>query len=183
MVTKPSTDTDKVELFADRDTIVMVYPADYDVFIMSQREAVEALRDKHRAITQAEEIRKSIDELFVDIAGWCAERPDVVQALWTPRTDDVLIAILASGEDEGGELSEAVSALDLQLFDKYFFRLNLMLFRDSEADGLDRFVKPDEARQIYLASRDEESGERTPSARRASGKQSRIGPEAKTSRG
>ena len=149
MATKTSQGQDLVDLHHDGKGGVWVYPQDYDAFIMSQRDAVEALSQHKQTMSRALELREQIQELFVDIADWGRKRPPVARIVWAPRTDDVLVVVIIADED--ARLHEDMASLDLDLSDKYPFRINFLLLRASEETGLDSFIKPGDTRSIYNA--------------------------------
>ena len=153
MIRKTSHEHGVVDLRHDGEEHVLVHPpSDYDAFIMSQREAVEALRRHNETMSQAMQLRKQIDEMFIDIAGWARKRTSAVaKVAWAPRTDDVLIVVVASDEDPEGTLHNEMADLDLDLSDRYPFRVNFLLLRSSEAPGLQSFIPTDETRAIYDA--------------------------------
>lgn len=148
MSTKDQSTSCPLDLSHDGAAPVFVHPQDYDAFMMSQPDAVEALRDKHRMMSVVEEVREKIDNLLMDVASWSKEH-GAQEALLAPRMDDALIVIVAPDDDESGEFQKAVGELDLAMFDKYSFRLSFMMFRDSEAYGLSSFVDQKVARRIY----------------------------------
>ena len=140
------------DLSYDGDGTLRILPELYDEFLMSQREAVQVLAERRQSITRAEEIKAKINELFIDVAKWGGENREHVNSIvWTPRADDALFAVVASGEDEKGTLHDSMAALDFDLHEKYPFRLNFLLFRASEADGLNSFIGEQTGNRIFSA--------------------------------
>lgn len=128
-----------------------VQPKDYDAFVMTQREAVEALRDHKKTISWLEEIKGQIDSLFMDLAKWGKES-GAAKIIWGPRRDEGFFAVVAPDEDEDGALQDRLADLEFDLNKKYRFRLSFIMFRASEADGVESFVQPDSARIIFRAA-------------------------------
>ncbi len=129
----------------------MVYPEDYQAFAMSQREAVETLKVKHKWMTVADIMKEKTLELFLDVAKWGSLNPGVEKIVWQPRTDDALIVVIAQDEDEEGELHDRMAQFDLEAYKKYNFRLHFLLLRASEAEGLPSFTDSERENAIYSA--------------------------------
>jgi len=140
-----------LDLTHDGDEPIFVKPADYDAFMLSQREAVEALRDRQKMISWLDEMKARIDNLFMDIAAW-GKTNRVNEIIWGPRRDEGFFAIVAADEDPDGRLQDHVAELELELDGKYPFRLNFVLFRSEEAAGVASFISPDSQRSIYRAA-------------------------------
>jgi hypothetical protein len=131
----------------------MVHAGDYDAFVMSQRDAVEALKERHQMMSVFEGLKKQIDDFFMDLAQWGKGQDRIASIYWAPRTVDVLIAVVAADDDESGDLHELMSEFQLAVGDKYPFRLRFILFRNTEASGIDAFVDQGAARMISGAKR------------------------------
>lgn len=158
MDTKPTNKTSAafdVDLHHEGEGTVRIYPKpDYDNFILSQREAVTMLNEQQQQIETAHKIKEMISDLFLDLFVWGKGQERVVRIDWTRRQDDALITVIASDEDEDCTLHDAMAQLDLAVFNKFKrFRINFMLFRASEADGIDAFVDLGERGNIYPSAK------------------------------
>lgn len=143
-----------IDLHPTGEQSVFVYPKDYEHFAMSQGEAVEALRANHEFMTVTDIMRRRSSELFVDIAKWGAERERVERIVLTNRPMDTLVIVIASDEDESGDLHDEMADLDLKVHDGYEnFRLQFILLRASEADGLESFADPDQVMRLYPSAK------------------------------
>lgn len=129
---------------------VVVTPPDFDRFVLSQREAVEAAQ-KHRDEREARrEVGEHLAALVYRVHDWCRSH-DIASCVAAPRMDDLLLVITARDEDPGGSLHDDMSKLDLESFEKNGLRLSWLLLRASEAAGISAFVDPAVARTIYRA--------------------------------
>lgn len=151
MVKDVSTGGEMIDLSASGDGRVIVKPDFYDAFTMTQREAVEALHDHKKAMSTMESLKASIDSLLMDIAAW-GKKNGATKILWGPRRDEGFFAVLAADEDENCVFQDALAMLELELRKKYKFRLTFLLFRASEAEGVESFINKSVARTIYGAS-------------------------------
>lgn len=133
----------------DSTSRVVIVPADYDLFVLSQREVVQALGERQNRIAQARQTTEDIDETFRTIREWSISRPEVRECFWSPRADDVFIGVVALDEDEGGRLHESMCELDLKLHGRFGFRLHFMLFRASETEDVNSFIDTSSKRVIY----------------------------------
>lgn len=86
-----------------------------------------------------------------DIRGWCSRLPNVASCTLCPRLDDVLVVVVSKDEDVDGQLDDAISKLDLEMFSRNKFRMTWLMLRASEANGIASFVKSTDARCIYRA--------------------------------
>jgi hypothetical protein len=123
---------------------------DFDVFAMSQHEALEAAKKQVDAEAAQRRIAAKFGEFIADLRAWCRTRPVLLCAV--DRTiDETMVVIVARGEDEDGRLHDEMAELDLKNFRENQFRLSWLLLRESEASGLSAFVRPGQARLVYLA--------------------------------
>lgn len=154
--TRPSSEV--TDLRHDADGRVFVQPADYDAFMLTQRDAVGALRDHHKWIAAAEEAKQRVTDLFMDIAAWGKDH-EAALILWEPRRDEGFFAVVARDEDPGGRFHDKLALFELDLYAKYKFRLSFVMFRASEAEGVESFIVPSKGRAIYRASASGSSGQ------------------------
>lgn len=134
----------------DGEEIVRLEAEDYQTFFASQRECVEAVRDRRNGLAAAEAVRSQIANLFMDIVSW-GKKNGVAAIIWGPRPEEGFFAVIASDEDEDGRVQESLSRLDYQLYHKYKFKLSFVLFRKSEAEGVDSFIAPKAGRPLFRA--------------------------------
>lgn len=133
----------------DSDRQVVVHTDDYDLFVMTQREVVKILQQHDKILSSAHELRDLIAGMFATIRQWAEKHESVARVVWTPRSDDALVIVIAGDEDEDGKLHEVMSELDLQLSENYSFRVSFLLLRAAEEPGLACFAKAE--RPIYDA--------------------------------
>lgn len=131
---------------------VVFTPDDYDVFVLSQREAVDAAKQHQRAELAEQEVGEKLASRIYRIGRWCKAN-NVSTCVVAPRMDDLLVVVIAKDEDEGGRLHDAMSAFDLEAFQQDNLRLSWLLLRASESDGLSSFVDPASARIVYRGDR------------------------------
>lgn len=148
---------DIVDLHHGNDGNVFVHPADYDAFMLTQREATEALRTHKTMMSTAQEMKQRVDNLLMDISKW-AKQYGVVRAVWGPRPEEGLFAFVAPDEDDEGTFQDLLAEFELEMSSKYQFQLAFMMFRISEAEGVDAFIAPEAARVIYSAPTPSSSG-------------------------
>jgi hypothetical protein len=148
----PTRTTDSVvaDLHHSGDGNVLVQPSDYDTFLLSQRECVQALSNHHKMIEAAEQAKEQVSNLFMDIAAW-GRQNGVAAIIWSPRSDEGFFAVIASNEDDDSTVQNSLSGLDYDLSKKYNFRLSFLLFRASEAEGLASFIRDKSGKYIYSA--------------------------------
>lgn len=139
------------QLSHDGSGNILVQPADYDAFLMSQRDAVDVLRNHHALIEMAEKAKEQVANLFMDIAHWGRDA-GVARIVWGPRKSEGFFAVVASDEDPEGTVQESLSKLDYTLYHRYKFRLSFVLFRASEGEGVTGFIDPKDQRAIYSSA-------------------------------
>lgn len=139
-----------VALSHTSDDPVVFTPADFDRFVMTQREAVSVANDHLSAKAQLHQIGEELSLMIFRLHDWCKHHP-VAFCVMAPRLEDVMVVVVASDEDANGSLHDAMSALDLEMFSRNRLRVNWLLLRASEAAGLDAFVNRSLARTIYRA--------------------------------
>jgi len=127
---------------------------DFDRFVLSQREAVAAASDALAAKRHREEIGEQVGAWISRIREWCKDHP-VEACVAAPRMDDIMVVVIASDEDPGGRLHDAMSAVDLESFERNGLRLSWLLLRASEAAGLSAFVSTDAARTLYRRAKEQ----------------------------
>jgi hypothetical protein len=123
---------------------------DFHRFVVKENEAVLACLAAKTAKTQSEELADQFELTMRRIAAWCQKR-QVSRCVFVPRSDDLLVVIVAKGEDADGSLHDEMAALDAELFKRGPFRLSFLLMRESEAKGIGAFVHPGRARVIHSA--------------------------------
>jgi hypothetical protein len=147
------------ELFRDKPPVslnyqgaspVVVTPPDYDRFVLTQKEAVKAVVDHVASAERSRKIGEDIAAMVYRIHAWCKRHP-VSSCVVAPRMDDLLVVVVARGEDEGGALHDAMAELDLEMFRANSLRLEWLLLRESESSALSAFIDPTEARTLYSA--------------------------------
>lgn len=132
-------------------TAPMVFTLDdVDRFVLSQREVLGAVVEHERAKDRATKVGEDIAAWVYRVRAWC-KKHEVKSCVVGPRMDDLLVVITAKDEDAGGALHDAMSALDIESFEKNRLRLSWMLLRASEAAGLCAFVDQSAARTIFSA--------------------------------
>ncbi len=140
------------DLHHDSDRQVVVHTEDYDLFVMTQREVVKILQQHDKKIlSSAGEVRDLIARMFATIRQWAEKHEAVARVVWTPRSDDALVIVIAGDEDEDGKLHEVMSELELQLSEDNPFRVSFLLLRAAEEPGLECFAKAEMSRPIYDA--------------------------------
>lgn len=133
------------------NTPVVFTPVDFDRFVMSQREVLDAARSQEERNRRQQEVGEQFAALVYRVSQWCKDHP-VLLCVACPRIDDLLIVVVASDEDPGGVLHDSLSDLDLDMFEKNGLRIAWLLLRASEASGLGAFVGGAHARTIFDAS-------------------------------
>jgi hypothetical protein len=123
---------------------------DVDRFILSQREVIEAVVEQEQRKERLTKIGEDIAAWVYRVRTWCVAHP-VASCVVGPRTSDLLVVVTAKGEDPDGTLHDAMSALDLESFQKNGLALSWILLRASEAEGLSAFIEAADARTIYGA--------------------------------
>jgi hypothetical protein len=146
-----------VHLQGDCDDQVVLTPEDHDRFIRTQREIVDTMRRAENFSAKTREVTQQFSSMVDDIVAWCSRTPKVERCVISPRYDDVLVVIVAT-VDEADELEDAISALDLEMFNRNHFRLTWLLLRASEAPGIGSFVDSSICKTIYRADRSRASG-------------------------
>lgn len=133
------------------DDPVLLQTEDEDRFFRTQREVVGAVRSADDLLARSREWSKHFRTMIDDLRAKCATTKDVAKCVLAPRVDDILVVVVAKGEDEEGVLDDFVSAWDLEMFGQNRFRLSWLMLRGSEAHGLGSFVDPALARTLYSA--------------------------------
>lgn len=159
MAKAKSQTTDPIYITGDSDDEVVFSPADYDSFVLTQRQVLDACRDHQNMVTKCLEVAEAMKQMVAELRGWCAQQ-NVARCVLAPRMDDILVTIIARDDDEGGKLHDQMSILDLYLFKKNGFRLFWLLLRASEASGLSAFVDARTARTVFSAEPERASGSR-----------------------
>ena len=123
---------------------------DVDRFVLSQREVLGVVVEHEREKDRSTKIGEDIAAWVYRVRAWC-KKHDVLSCVVGPRMDDLVVVITAKDEDANGILHDAMSALDLESFERNQLRLSWMLLRRSESSGLCAFVDTGTARTIYSA--------------------------------
>jgi hypothetical protein len=148
-----STEKRAVQLSERSSGQVVLTTEDFDRFVMTQRDIVDACRGHTNFLAKSREMAEEMHRTIADINAWClAHNDSVANCAACPRADDMLILVTAKNEDDGGHLHDDMCALDLELFNRNKFRLYWLLLRASEASGADAFLNPDACRTIYSAN-------------------------------
>lgn len=130
---------------------VLLQTEDEDRFLKTQREIVGAVRSADDFLTQAKQVSQQFNTMMDDLKAKCLTNPSVAKCVLAPRSDDILIVVIASDDDPEGGLDDWVSTSDLEMFGRNQFRLSWLMLRASEASGLRSFVDPKVARTLYSA--------------------------------
>lgn len=130
---------------------VVMTPEDCDRFVMTQREVIEACNGQLTRVATERKVRDDINATVTDVIQWARDRNDVHSCFIAPRMDDLLIAVVAKDEDEGGALHDAMCELDLRIFQRNRLRFYWLLLRRTEAEGLDAFSDKESRVQIFRA--------------------------------
>lgn len=132
------------------DSQVVLTPEDYDRFVMTQRQVLEACGDRLELMQKQRKLSSEFEQSIAAMANWCLSRA-VSECAITPRVDDILVTVVASNEDPDGTMHDEMCALDLALFDRNKIRFYWLLLRSSEAAGLDAFSNVEARKRIYSA--------------------------------
>lgn len=139
-----------LQIAHDGDAPVVFSPADFDRFVLTQRDTLQAAQD-HLA---RERLRHSIGERFgswlYELHRWCEDH-GVLECYAAPRLDDLMVVLVAATEDTDGALHDAMSQFDLDSFNRNSLRISWLLLRASEAAGRSAFLEPSLTRVIYRA--------------------------------
>ncbi len=141
-----------IRIAHDGDAPVVFSPADFDRFVLTQRESLQAATDMIARKRIEGEIGDRIAAWVFRLHEWCKAH-SVGGCAVAPRMDDLMVVIIARDEDPDGRLHDAMSAFDLEAFQKNNLRLSWLLLRASEATGLHAFVNPKMAKWIYSADK------------------------------
>lgn len=144
------TQSEIINLSADDEGQVCVSPNDYDAFYMTQREAVDALQKTHQIMTLVDILRQRFDAFNKDIVAWGTTHK-VNAIVFGQRPDEGFFVVIAPDEDEDNKLQDQLYWFEIEMEEKYDFRLSFMMLRASEADGLGSFVNIKKAKVIVGA--------------------------------
>lgn len=151
VVSQVAAKTAAVQLNEQSNGVVVLTTADSDRFIRTQREIVSAMRGADDIMAKSRKASEDFSVMIKDVVAWCGQRPQITSCTFCPRIDDILVVLQSSDEDDNGALDDAISLLDLELFQRNKFRISWLMLRASEAKGIGCFVGNADARCIYSA--------------------------------
>lgn len=143
-----------VTLSEDGGGRILCTTEDFHNFVIQESEAVRACMKSEAEKAKEQEIVDSLELTFRRIQGWCEQRSGRVhECRISPRTNDIIVVVVATDEDAEGTLHDEMIDLDLQLFDmESWLNLYFLMLRRSEADGIASFVSPERSRILYRAN-------------------------------
>lgn len=142
---------DILSLSGNSDDPVMLTTVDEDRFMRSQREIVASMRGAEDILAEGKRVTDEFNAMISDIKAWCKLRAQVREVHMCPRAEDLLAVVVAADEDPKGELDDAISSLDLEMFSRNKFRVSWLMLRASEAHGLESFGRSPDMRCVYRA--------------------------------
>lgn len=123
----------------DQSQVVLNAGNNLDRFVMTQDEVIRACQTQQEIDTARNDVREQLTDVIGWIVKWCHANK-VKHCLLFPRSRDIFVAMVAPDEDDEGRLHDLMCELDLRVMKETRLAFYWMMFRASEAGGVDAFA-------------------------------------------